>query len=478
MYKTFVCNLTHWSRKNLLFSRYYSATSERKRVCIVGSGPAGFYTAQHLLKNKLIEVDIFEKLPVPFGLIRYGVAPDHPEIKNVTNSFTKLALNENCRFYGNINVGEDVKISELLNSYHAVVLAYGASCDKVIGIPGEDSKTVLPARRIVGWYTGHPDFVDEQIDLDTDVATIVGHGNVALDVARILLRNLDELKVTDISEYAYEALKKSKIRKVVLLGRRGPLQSAFSIKEFREMTKLTGCNVNIHDSIVKEIAANCKDLARPLKRMIELMTEIYDKTQSNSETQSRSMDVKFLRSPKEIIADSNGKVEKFVCRINTVKDLCDKKSMVEVTDQEDVINCGLVIRSVGYQSVPIESSIPFNAKHHIISNAKGRVKDTKGLYCSGWVKSGPIGVIVSTMHESFETGEALMEDIQNGIIGQDLPHDREYLHNLLSKKGVKVVTFKDWELINRFELDKGKEMGKYREKVYKVEDMLKFLKSS
>ncbi|GFY37838.1 NADPH:adrenodoxin oxidoreductase, mitochondrial [Trichonephila inaurata madagascariensis] len=456
--------------------RFACAASERKRICIIGSGPAGFYTAQHLLKEDHTEVDIFEKLPVPFGLIRYGVAPDHPEIKNVTKLFTNIGMHERCKYFGNVNVGKDVMISDLLQSYHAIVLAYGANYDKEMNIPGENSKNVLPARQIVGWYTGHPDFVGEQIDLNTDVATVIGHGNVAIDVARILVQDLNKLKTTDITECAYETLKKSRLKRVIIVGRRGPLQVSFTIKEFRELSKLPNCRIEVKDSTITKLFDSVHELnlERPYKRMFELMADLY-KRQSSTEVE-KCVEFKYFRTPKEIISDKNGKVEKMVFKVNELEDLLSaKSSKLTVTEKEDIINCGLVVRSIGYKGLPIEPVIPFDHDKCVIPNKKGKVIDREGLYCSGWLKSGPVGVIVSTMSNSYGTATQLLEDIENGELSRNLSRGRDDILDLLKKKGVKYVTFQDWLKIDKYELEKGQAIGKEREKLYNVNEMLKFV---
>ncbi|GIY10585.1 NADPH:adrenodoxin oxidoreductase, mitochondrial [Caerostris extrusa] len=425
------------------------------------------------------EVDIFEKLPVPFGLIRYGVAPDHPNIKNCTETFNHVASHEQCKFYGNITVGKDVMLSDLLQSYHAVILAYGASADKTMGILGENSKNVLSSRQIVGWYTGHPDYVNETVCLNTDVATIIGHGNVAVDVARMLLQDLKILKSTDISEIAYEALKKSQIKKVVMVGRRGPIQVAFTISEFRELSRLPNCHIEMHDPSIPKLSGLLKrkelNLPRRAQRMTQLLCELYEK--QNSLNQSKNcIDLKFFRTPKEIIPDSDGRVEKIIFKINEMEDFTSPEgSKLRITDEEDVVNCGLVVRSIGYKSLSIDPSIPFDDKNHVVLQKAGRVL---GLYCSGWVRTGPIGVLAQTMSSSFGTAEHLLEDIKRGEIPHNVPKGRDYIFDLLKKKGVKYVTFDDWKKIDKFEKEKGKEMGKEREKFYNVEEVLKFLEES
>ncbi|GBM15867.1 NADPH:adrenodoxin oxidoreductase, mitochondrial [Araneus ventricosus] len=480
MLKTSSCFALWGKRNNISLYRFLSTATDRKRICVVGSGPAGFYTTQHLIKHEVVEVDIFEKLPVPFGLIRYGVAPDHPEIKNCTSSFTQIAMNERVKFYGNIDVGKDVRVADLLKSYHGVVLAFGASKDKEMGIHGENSENVLAARKVVGWYTGHPDFVNEKIDLNTDVATVIGNGNVAVDVARIFLQDLEKLKKTDISELAYEALKKSQIKRVVMVGRRGPFQASFTIKEFRELSKLPNCHIKMPDPILGKIFESGKDLelARHKKRMLQLMTELYQKQNNLSPSEmQKCLEVKFLRTPKEIIPDKNGRIEKIIFKINEInpKDYFEKTgAKLTMTDKEDILNCGLLVRSIGYQSTPIDPDIPFDNVAHIIPNEYGRVINKKGLYCSGWVKTGPIGVLVSTMSSSYETGDTVLKDLANGELN-DVTKGRDEILDLLKKKGVKYVTFKDWQKLDKIEQERGQALGKDREKFYNVDDMLKCL---
>ncbi|XP_054724022.1 NADPH:adrenodoxin oxidoreductase, mitochondrial-like [Uloborus diversus] len=449
--------------------RSYTSNAIRKKICIVGSGPAGFYTAQYLLKNKSIEIDIFERLPVPFGLIRYGVAPDHPEIKVVTNSFTKVAQNERCNFYGNVTVGKDVKLSELQDNYHAVVLAYGASQDRTLQIPGEESKNVLSARSFVGWYNGHPDHVNEQILLDTDTAVVIGHGNVALDVARILLQRLDNLKTTDITEYAYEALKKSQVQKVVLIGRRGPLQVSFTIKELRELIKLSGCVTKMNVTDFKGIPEIISSLPRPKKRITQLM---YDTASKNETGSSKTCEIKFLRRPNCILSDDQGRVTSLICKINKMEGTFENPQILQ-TEEEDVIKCGLVLRSVGYKSVLIEPDIPFDKTKHIILNDGGRVEGKENLFCSGWVKTGPTGVIVSTMSGSYETAEKILADIDK-LASKPLAGN-EIILELLKQRGVKVTTFNHWMEMDKLEQERGKALGKPRVKICDIDEMLEIV---
>lgn len=477
----FTGNNLRMLRGLLLHSRFYSSSSNCKKICIVGSGPAGFYTAQQILRKSDCEVDIYEKLPVPFGLIRYGVAPDHPEIKIVTNSFTKIAKHEKCRFFGNVNVGYDITLSELLLAYNAVVLAYGASKDNELGIPGEDCPNVFSARKFVSWYNGHPKHVNDKYDLDNEVAVIVGHGNVALDAARILLRNTDELKVTDIAQHAMECLLKSKVKKVVLIGRRGPTQVSFTIKELREMLRLKDCSPVMSLNDFAGIPEIIPDLPRSKKRLVELLYNTA--VDSENKASDKKFEIKFFRSPKQIICE-DGKTKKIVLQVNTVEDSTEQAQVISTKEREE-LDCGLVLRSVGYKSMSIDSELPFNYRKFIVPNEGGRVtareewpptqtwKTTNSLYCSGWVKSGPVGVILSTMNGGYETAEKILEDIPKQRHFSLHKSGRDMILGDLVKRGIRYTTFDDWLKINEVELERGKAAGKFREKICNVEEMLK-----
>lgn len=441
-------------------------------VAIVGSGPAGFYTAQQILKgNQDVIVDIFEILPVPFGLVRYGVAPDHPEVKNVINSFTQTALNERCKFIGNIDVGKDVSLREIRDAYSAVVLSYGASEDRALGINGENLKNVLSAKDFVGWYNGDPKDRDLQVNLDCDSAVIFGHGNVALDVARILLTPIEFLEKTDIAEHALECLRKSKVRQVHLVGRRGPLQVAFTIKELREMIKLPGTKPGISPEDVSDLDKVIKDLPRPRRRLTELLyktavaPKVVDKKLWASATSEWKLH--FCRSPVRITGTRDGWVTGVDMAVNDLQGegLVNKKAVS--TDKRESLSCGLIIRSIGYKSLPLDSSVPFDESKSIIPNENYRVKGMHGVYCSGWVGTGPVGVINDTMMGSFDTGKVVLHDLQN-ITGSGLAKRNELVEKIQNK----AVSFKDWQKIDRIEMKAGERIGKPREKLVTVKEML------
>ncbi|XP_062615360.1 NADPH:adrenodoxin oxidoreductase, mitochondrial-like isoform X1 [Saccostrea cucullata] len=464
------------------FFRYASTSShDVPHVCIVGSGPAGFYTTQQILKgNPAARVDILEKLPVPFGLVRFGVAPDHPEVKNVIHTFTTTARNQRCTFIGNVEVGKDISIEDLQKAYTAVVLAYGADDDRTLAIKGEDNPNVISARSFVGWFNGLPQDKDLPVDLDVENVVILGQGNVALDVARILLTPISILQKTDISQHALDALSRSRVKKVYIVGRRGPLQVAFTIKELREMTKLPDCRPVIHKEDVENLDQVIKDLPRPRKRLTELLYKIC-MAPSDTDTRiwsqaSREWELRFRLSPVEI-NQREGKVTGVQFCVNQLQgdDLINKKAVA--TSATEHIDCGLVFRSIGYKSVPIDPSLPFDTNKGIIPNKKGRVKDKPGLYCSGWVSTGPVGVILNTMTGGFETGKIILKDLEDGVITSEGKQGNKMIKEILESKGKQMVTFLDWDKIDEEEMKRGSVLGKPREKITDISEMLTVAKS-
>ncbi|CAH1273967.1 FDXR [Branchiostoma lanceolatum] len=461
--------------------RWFCQTSTPgPHVCIVGSGPAGFYTAQHILKNhKTARVDIYEKLPVPFGLVRFGVAPDHPEVKNVINTFTNTAANDRCSFLGNVTVGRDVTVAELRQAYDAVIMSYGADADKEFGIPGENLPGVYSARSFVGWYNGLPEDKHLAPMLDTETAVVLGQGNVALDVARILLTPLSIIKKTDITDHAAAALENSQVKTVYIVGRRGPLQTAFTIKELREMTKLPDCRSVLDPADFAGLQDKVKSLQRPRKRLTELLIKTAQtggataqETQRLSQA-TKEWGLKFLRSPLEILPTEDGsRVSGIRLGMNKLEG-SDSSARAISTGETEVLSCGLVLRSIGYKSVPIDDTVPFDSQKGVIPNTAGRVTGCKGLYCSGWVRRGPTGVILTTMTDGFETGKAVVDDLTTGILQPlDGVRGQERIQPLLQKKGIQAVTFEDWNKIDSEETTRGEKVGKPREKIIEVKEML------
>ncbi|XP_051889080.1 NADPH:adrenodoxin oxidoreductase, mitochondrial [Pristis pectinata] len=459
--------------------RFSSFADPEIKVCVIGSGPAGFYTAQHLLKHhKSTVIDIYEKLPVPFGLVRFGVAPDHPEVKNVINVFTQTAHLDRCSFFGNVTVGKDVSIEELKQAYHVLVLSYGAETNRILGIPGENLLGVYSARAFVGWYNGLPENRNLNPELSSETAVILGHGNVALDIARILLSPIDLLKKTDITAHSLEAIENSKVKRVIIVGRRGPLQVAFTIKELREMINLPGTRSLLNPSDFEGLKHTVKDLPRPRKRLTELMIKAALEMSSAKEAELRAAATKewclrFLRSPLEIIPCKDGKrVGGILLSVTKLEGSFESARAIQTEDTED-LECGLVLTSIGYKSHPIDPSVPFDQQQGIIPNNLGRVLHAPGMYCSGWVKRGPAGVIATTMNDSFETAESVLEDIQSGILDVSASKGGfKVIEALLKQRGIYPVSFSGWEKINSFEVAKGEKAGKPREKLLTVTEML------
>lgn len=457
-----------------------SAAASPARVCIVGSGPAGFYTAQHLLKgNPSVHVDIYDRLPVPFGLIRYGVAPDHADVKNVIHTFTQTIKKNDSRlnFVGNVEVGKDVTVEQLTNHYAAVVLCHGADQDRILGVPGENLQGVFSARSFVGWYNGVPEFRNLNPNLSAETAVIVGHGNVALDIARILLMPLEELKKTDICSFAYDAIAQSKIKRIVNVGRRGPLQVAFTIKELREMINLPGCRVVINRNKMLAVKGVLDALPRPRRRMTELLLHAALEPPAIPNPRS-TWELKFLGSPMEIVPTADGK--NCVAAMKIIRNKLEgppcEAQLAVPTSRVDTIPCGLVIRSVGYVGRPLESTnfVPFDKQKSLIPSTSGRVEGRQGLYCSGWAKRGPTGVIASTMADAFETADTLLDDLRNGRVTALPSHKgREAVVLLLKEKGVFPVSFTDWEKIDLVETMLGERRGKPREKITEITEMLR-----
>ncbi|XP_046319406.1 NADPH:adrenodoxin oxidoreductase, mitochondrial isoform X3 [Marmota monax] len=423
------------------FYRHFSA-QKNPQICVVGSGPAGFYTAQHLLKHHTqAHVDIYEKQLVPFGLVRFGVAPDHPEVKNVINTFTQTARSDRCAFRGNVVVGKDVTVPELQGAYHAVVL-------------------LAP-------------------DLSCDTAVILGQGNVALDVARILLTPHELLEKTDITEAALGVLRQSRVKTVWIVGRRGPLQVAFTIKELREMIHLPGTRSILDPADFLGLQDRIKEVPRPRKRLMELLlqtaTEKPGAGTAGQALATRAWGLRFFRSPQQVLPSPDGRQAAGIrLAVTRLEGVGEATQAVPTGDTED-LPCGLVLSSVGYKSRPIDPSVPFDSKLGIIPNVEGRVVGVPGLYCSGWVKRGPTGVITTTMTDSFLTSQMLLQDLKAGLLPSGPRPGFAAIQALLSSRGVRPVSFSDWEKLDAEEVSRGQGAGKPREKLVDPHEMLRLL---
>ncbi|MEQ9618762.1 MAG: FAD-dependent oxidoreductase [Deltaproteobacteria bacterium] len=455
------------------------------RIAIIGSGPAGFYAAEHLFKQSEFdcEIDVFDRLPTPHGLVRSGVAPDHQKIKSVTRVYDKIASHPKFRFFGNVEYGKHIKLKDLKEHYHIIVFATGAQTDRRLNIPGEELTGSHTATEFVAWYNGHPDYRHLSFDLSKESVAIIGVGNVAVDVARILCRSKEELTETDIADYALEALEKSRVRDVYMLGRRGPLQAAFTNPEIRELGKLADAHaltyseeIVVDESTLEALEAN-KDLSA-IKKMEILKS--YSERKSNPK--ARRLHIRFLVSPVEIVGDEDGNVAALKIVRNELYQAEDGSMRSRPTDTFEELEAGLVFRSVGYQGVPLPD-VPFHEKWGVINNEKGRVTDVEtgehiqGLYATGWIKRGPTGVIGTNKQDSGETVQCIMEDVRDGKINDPVKHKPDRIEEMIRKVQPEYITYEDWLRLNELEVERGKSLGRPRLKYTSVEEMLEALKN-
>jgi ferredoxin--NADP+ reductase len=455
------------------------------RVAIVGSGPAGFYAAESLFARDdlRVEVDMFDRLPTPFGLVRAGVAPDHPKIKNVIRRYEKTAGNEGFRFFGNVEIGRDLSVADLEQRYNAVLYAYGTATDRKLGIPGEDLPGSHPATTFVAWYNAHPDFAGHTFDLTTKRAVVIGNGNVAADVARMLVLPREELSVTDTADHAIEALASSGVEEVVVLGRRGPAQAAFTNPEVRELGELTEADIVIDPAEMELDEASREyvesDECDPThRRNVEIFTEF---SQRPPEGKPKRVVLRFCCSPVEIKGD--GRVESLVIGRNEL--YRDESGAIRARDtgEREEIECGLVLRSIGYKGIGLEG-IPFDVDRGVIPNTGGRVTDPEsgeqaaGHYAVGWIKRGPSGVIGTNKKDAQDTVDSLFADLDAGKIPEREAEDVTPIEELLSERAGDHVTYLGWQSIDAAEVAAGEPHGRPRVKFCSIEEMVEAAKAS
>ena len=451
-------------------------TPERPlRVAIIGSGPSGFYAAAPLQKcDYTVTIDMFDRLPTPYGLVRGGVAPDHPKIRSVTKVYEKIADAPGFTYWGNVRIGTDITIETLRKHFDAIILAYGAETDRRLGIPGEDLAGSHTATSFVGWYNGHPDYRDLTFDLSQESVVVIGLGNVAMDVARILAKTPDELKETDIAAHAVEALAASKVKNIYVIGRRGPVQSAFTNAEIKEMGHLSTCapvvapeELNLGPVCLEEAASD-----QGTGRNREILQEFA--AREDDPSKPRRMHFKFLRSPVEL--KGAGQVESIVLERNVLEGSEPFKQKARGTGETEELPCGLVFRSIGYKGLPLPG-VPFDERRAVVPNAEGRVLDgdapLPGTYVVGWIKRGPSGVIGTNKPDSLDTVSKLIEDVPT--LAACPEPSSEGIRAALDAAGVRVVSFADWKKIDAAELANGAAAGKSRERFTRVSEMLAVL---
>ncbi len=450
-------------------------TDNPLRVAVVGSGPAGFYASGQLLSSRdpVVTVDLFDRLPTPWGLVRFGVAPDHPKIKSVTRVFEKTARLPGFRFHGNVEVGRDVSHEQLADAYHAVLYAVGTPGDKRLGIEGEDLPGSHSATDFVAWYNGHPDYADLDFDLSCKRVVVIGNGNVALDVARMLALSVDELSVTDIADHALELLRESDVEEIVVLGRRGPAQVAFTNPELRELADLELADVIVDEDDMDldlHSAGALETADGTTKRNVETLAAYAARPPSG---RPRRIVLRFLSSP--VAIEGDGRVEAVVVERNEL--VLDESGTLRArpTGRQERLEAGMVLRSIGYVGTPLPG-VPFDGNRQTVLNENGRVIDPgtrvpiPGVYAAGWIKRGPSGVIGTNKKCAQESTDLLLADFAAGL----LPEPQASCEGLLDelRATCNVVDYTGWEAIDAHERALGEPHGRPRVKLVRRDEML------
>ena len=449
------------------------------RVAVVGSGPAAFYAAAALLASEdpRVEVDMVERLPTPWGLVRLGVAPDHPQLKTVSRAFEKIAARPGFRFLGNVEVGRDVTHEELSALYDAVVYAVGSQADRRLGIPGEDLPGSWAATELVAWYNGHPDYQHLDFDLSHERVAVVGNGNVALDVARMLALTEAELAPTDTTDAAIAAIVASGIREIVVVGRRGPVQASWTSTELGELGDLAGADVVVDPAELELDPASAAELeaaSNVVQRNVEILRDFATRKPSGK---PRTVRLRFRVTPVAILGEE--RVEGIEIAHNRLEP--DERGSVRAvaTEEREAVSCGLVFRSVGYRGIGIPG-VPFDERSGTIPNVDGRVLDEggapiAGLYCAGWIKRGPTGVIGTNKKDATETVERLLEDARDGRLPA---REGGTIDEVLADRGAEVVMYAGWEAIDALERSRGEPHGRPRVKLCSWDELLAASRSS
>ena len=449
------------------------------RVAIVGAGPTGYYAADQLQRQEsvVVEVDMFDRLPTPYGLVRAGVAPDHQKIKAVTAVFDKVAAHPRFRFFGCLELGKELTVADLRAHYHQIIYTTGAQTDRRMGIPGEDLRGSHPATEFVAWYNGHPDYRDCRFDLAQERAVVVGVGNVAVDVARILCRTPAELARTDIADDALETLRHSRIREVYLLGRRGPAQAAFTNPEIKELGEMEDADISVVPEEVALDPLSRAALAKTEDRATAKKVEILQSYAQRPPTaRQRRLILRFLVSPVELIDDGTGSVSGVHLVRNELYATATGTLQPKPTGQFETLPAGLVFRSVGYRGVPLPG-VPFNESWGVILNEKGRVLDPEtkqpvvGEYTAGWIKRGPTGVIGTNKPDAAETVACMMEDLARGATLTPVEPEPAAAERLVRERQPRCFSYADWLRLNELEVSRGRAQGRPRVKFTSVEEM-------
>jgi ferredoxin--NADP+ reductase len=442
------------------------------RVAVIGSGPAGFYTAEALLRAAVpFEVDMFERLPAPFGLVRYGVAPDHPKLKSAAAVFDRIARSPGFRFFGNVEIGRDCGVGALRGVYSAVVLATGAPAERRLDIPGIGLPGCHTAAEFVGWYNAHPDYADRRFDLSGRTAVVIGQGNVAIDVCRILARRVEELRRTDIAAHALEALARSRIEEIHLVGRRSPAQARFTGKELRELGELDGVAACAQADELEPNSESRAELDDRLNDVGRKNLEILRRFADKDHAAQRRIELRFLLSP--VRAEGEGRIRRLVLKRNRLAGPAFSQRAV-ATEEELALPCDLLIASIGHRSEPIPG-VSFDTSAGAVPHSQGRVLDAQGrpiagLYCAGWVKRGATGIIGTNRACALETVESMLADMDRWPVpARDAAADPVARLRL---SGRRLVTWQDWLRLDTVEQSRGREENRPRVKIGRIEEML------
>ena len=458
------------------------STHRPLRIAIVGAGPAGFYAAGGLLQQKEINVsvDMFDRLPAPFGLVRYGVAPDHQKIKSVTKVYERTASDPRFRFFGHVNYGTDLTHDDLCRHYDQVVYAVGAQSDRRLNIAGEDLNGSFSATEFVAWYNGHPDYVDLDVNLEIENVIVVGVGNVAMDVARILAKDEDELAVTDIADYALAALAQSKVRNIYVLSRRGPAQVKFTNPEIKEFGELENAEPIVDAAELTLDALSSKEIAgdSEAQRNMEILQKYAEQPRQGKE---RQVHFRFLVSPVEILDDGDGNVGAVRMERNELRPTESGYLNAHGTGETYVVPAGMVLRSVGYKGVALPG-VPSDSRSGTIPNQEGRILDPAtgqplaGEYVVGWAKRGPSGVIGTNKPDALETVERMLADV--AMTTPAPAADPGAIETLLQARGLSYVSIEGWRVLDQLEQAHGSTYGRPRVKFTSIAQMLEAIEEA
>lgn len=453
-----------------------SNTATQFKVAIIGSGPSGFYVADALINSGIsVEITIIEKLPCPYGLIRYGVAPDHQKLKRIANTLDTIAEHPSVTFLGNVELGKDISLEEVKSNYQVVVFCNGMPESISLGVAGEQLAGVHPCNDLVGWYNGHPDYQGLEFDLDHDTAVVIGHGNVAIDISRILSKSIDELRTSDIPENALEVLSKKTLKHVHMIGRRGPIQSKFTTKELHELGKLSNCNVSLDPKYLNLKSACQQELDDSASTIVQknykVMQSYADNFSAVSDENEMQISIDFMLNPKYF---TGNKQLSTACFEETYLEGTPFNQTCKSLDKKVEISCGLAFTSIGFRGALLEN-LPVNEPKRTLSTQDSKLlgRDAviiKGLYAAGWVKRGPQGVIGTNRECAQHTVDSILKDtpalLQTSVEG------KAGLLKILNKKNIRYVTFDDWKVIDQKEVENGLLLGKPREKFVTVKEML------